>query len=95
VALNRPPSPGCGRAGHLPAVSFLKAGGFQQGGGEDSSPLDEQNLIVDLVTGLERLPSWKETAIIFMYDDSDGSYDHVMPPIVNTSLPDQRRCPDR
>ena len=72
-------------AGNLPAVSFLKAGGFQQGGGEDSSPLDEQNLIVDLVTGLERLPSWKSTAIVIMYDDSDGSYDHVMPPIVNTS----------
>src|SRR4029077_6868886 len=72
-------------AGNLPAVSFLKAGGFQQGGGEDSSPLDEQNLIVDLVTGLERLPSWDSTALIVMYDDSDGSYDHVMPPIVNTS----------
>jgi phospholipase C len=72
-------------AGNLPAVSFLKAGGFQQGGGEDSSPLDEQNLIVDLVTTLERLPSWKDTAFIVMYDDSDGSYDHVMPPIVNTS----------
>jgi phospholipase C len=72
-------------AGNLPAVSFLKAGGFQQGGGEDSSPLDEQNLIVDLVTGLERLRTWKSTAIVIMYDDSDGSYDHVMPPIVNTS----------
>jgi phospholipase C len=72
-------------AGNLPAVSFLKAGGFQQGGGEDSSPLDEQNLVADLVNGLERLPSWKDTAIIFMYDDSDGSYDHVMPPIVNDS----------
>jgi phospholipase C len=74
-----------GNAGNLPAVSFLKAGGFQQGGGEDSSPLDEQNLIVDLVTFLERLPTWKDTAFIVMYDDSDGSYDHVMPPIVNTS----------
>ena len=73
------------RAGNLPAVSFLKAGGFQQGGGDDSSPLDEQNLIVDLVTALERLPTWKSTAIVIMYDDSDGSYDHVMPPIVNTS----------
>jgi phospholipase C len=73
------------KAGNLPAVSFLKAGGFQQGGGEDSSPLDEQNLVVDLVTLLERLPSWKDTAFIVMYDDSDGSYDHVMPPIVNTS----------
>ena len=72
-------------AGNLPAVSFLKAGGFQQGGGEDSDPLDEQNLIVDLVSGLERLPSWRDTALVVMYDESDGSYDHVMPPIVNTS----------
>jgi hypothetical protein len=31
------------------------------------------------------LESWKDTAVIFMYDASDGSYDHVMPPIVNTS----------
>jgi phospholipase C len=74
-----------GKAGNLPAVSFLKAGGFQQGGGDDSDPLDEQNLIVDLISGLERLPSWDDTALIIMYDDSDGSYDHVMPPIVNTS----------
>jgi phospholipase C len=73
------------KAGNLPAVSFLKAGGFQQGGGEDSDPLDEQNLFVDLINGLERLPSWNDTAVIFMYDDSDGSYDHVMPPIVNNS----------
>jgi phospholipase C len=72
-------------AGNLPAVSFLKAGGFQQGGGDDSDPLDEQNFLVDLVNGLQRLPSWKDTAVIVMYDDSDGSYDHVMPPIVNTS----------
>jgi len=72
-------------ASNLPAVSFLKAGGYQQGGGGDSNPLDEQNFVVDLATGLERLASWNDTAIVFMYDDSDGSYDHVMPPIVNTS----------
>ena len=73
------------KGGNLPAVSFLKAGGYQQGGGGDSDPLDEQNLVVDLVNGLQPLPSWPDTAVIVMYDDSDGSYDHVMPPIVNTS----------
>jgi len=73
------------RAGNLPAVSFLKAGGFQQGGGDDSDPLDEQNFLVDLTNGLQRLASWKDTAVVIMYDDSDGSYDHVMPPIVNNS----------
>jgi phospholipase C len=26
-----------------------------------------------------------DTAVVIAYDDSDGSYDHVMPPTVNTS----------
>ena len=73
------------RAGDLPAVSFLKAGGYQQGGGDDSDPLDEQEFIVDLVNRLERLPTWTSTAVVIMYDDSDGAYDHLMPPIVNQS----------
>lgn len=85
----------------LPAVSFLKAGSSQQGGGGDSDPLDEQNLVVDLVNRLQRVPSWRDTAVIIMYDDSDGSYDHVMPPILNTSqtaadaLTGPGRCGDR
>jgi phospholipase C len=73
------------RAGNLPAVSFLKAGGYQQGGGDDSDPLDEQEFIVDLVNRLESLGSWRSMAAVIVYDDSDGAYDHVMPPIVNDS----------
>jgi phospholipase C len=30
------------KAGNLPAVSFVRARGYQQGGGDDSDPLDEQ-----------------------------------------------------
>jgi phospholipase C len=30
-------------------------------------------------------PFWKSTAIIVLYDDSDGWYDHQMSPIVNPS----------
>jgi phospholipase C len=73
------------KADNLPAVSFLKAGGYRQGGGDDSDPLDEQEFIVDLVNTLERMPTWRSTAVVIMYDDSDGAYDHVMPPIVNDS----------
>jgi phospholipase C len=71
--------------GNLPAVSFLKAPGYQQGGGSSSDPLDEQAYLVDTLNRLQRLASWPDTAVIVMYDDSDGSYDHVMPPIVNAS----------
>ncbi len=34
---------------------------------------------------LEEQPSWKDTAVVVMYDDSDGWYDHQLGPIVNTS----------
>jgi len=44
-------------AGKLPAVSFLKAGCYEQGGCSCSSPLDEQNFIVGTINHLRQLPS--------------------------------------
>jgi phospholipase C len=71
--------------GRLPAVSFVKAAGARQGGGGASDPLDEQAFVVGLVNRLQRLPSWPDTAVVITYDDSDGSYDHAVPPPVNPS----------
>ncbi len=34
---------------------------------------------------MQQSPEWAETAVIIAYDDSDGWYDHQMPPIVNPS----------
>lgn len=72
-------------AGHLPAVSFLKAAKYQDGHAGYSDPLDEQHFLVQTINRLEKLPTWKQTAILIAYDDSDGWYDHVMSPIVNMS----------
>ena len=72
-------------SGNLPAVSFLKAKRSQDGHAGYSSPLDEQVFLVTTINALEQLPQWEETAVIIAYDDSDGWYDHVMPPIVNQS----------
>jgi phospholipase C len=72
-------------AGNLPAVSFLKAPAFQDGHAGYSDPLDEQTFVVNTVNFLEALPTWSSTAVVIMYDDSDGWYDHQMGPIVNTS----------
>jgi phospholipase C len=72
-------------AGYLPAVSFLKAPSFQDGHAGYSDPLDEQTFIVNTVNFLEALPTWSSTAVVVLYDDSDGWYDHQMSPIVNTS----------
>ena len=72
-------------AGNFPAVSFLKAPGYQDGHAGYSDPLDEQNFIVNTINFLETQPEWKNTAVVIAYDDSDGWYDHQMSPIINTS----------
>jgi phospholipase C len=80
-------------AGNLPAVSFLKAPGYQDGHAAYSDPLDEQTFIVNIINRLQKTRFWKSTAVIIAYDDSDGWYDHVMPPIVNQSDDTQTRIP--
>jgi phospholipase C len=71
--------------GQLPAVSFLKAAKYQDGHAGYSDPLDEQHFVVDTINNLQKLDSWKSTAVVVAYDDSDGWYDHVMGPIVSQS----------
>jgi phospholipase C len=72
-------------SGHLPSVSFLKAPAYQDGHAGYSNPLDEQTFIVNTINHVQQLPEWNRTAIIIAYDDSDGWYDHVMPPIISKS----------
>ncbi len=73
------------KAGNFPAVSFIKAPGYQDGHAGYSNPLDEQTFIVQVMNFLQSTPEWKNTAVIIAYDDSDGWYDHQMSPIVNQS----------
>jgi phospholipase C len=70
---------------NIPAVSFLKAPGYEDGHPGYSDPLDEQRFIVQVLNALQASPLWANTAVIITYDDSDGWYDHQMPPIVNPS----------
>jgi phospholipase C len=74
------------KAHHLPAVSFLKAPAFQDGHAGYSDPLDEQTFLVQVINAVQKSPEWAETAVIILYDDSDGWYDHQMPPVVNSSF---------
>jgi phospholipase C len=71
--------------GNLPAVSYLKAADYQDGHAGYSDPLDEQTFLVETINRLEKLPSWKSTAVVIAYDDSDGWYDHQMGPITTQS----------
>jgi len=71
--------------GNLPAVSFVKAPKYEDGHAGYSDPIDEQTYLVNTINAIEQSRFWKSTAIIITYDDSDGWYDQVMPPIVNSS----------
>jgi len=76
-------------AGNFPAVSYLKAPGYQDGHAGYSDPLDEQAFIVNVINFLEQQPDWNSTAVLITYDDSDGWYDHQIGPIFNGSATTQ------
>jgi phospholipase C len=73
------------QANNIPSVSFLKAPEYQDGHAGYSDPLDEQTFIVNKINELQQSPEWSSTAVVIAYDDSDGWYDHVTPPIQNGS----------
>jgi phospholipase C len=70
---------------HLPAVSFLKAPGYEDGHAGYSDPYDEQQFVVNEINALEHTPDWSHTAVVVSYDDSDGWYDHVFSGVHNAS----------
>jgi phospholipase C len=74
------------RNGNIPAVSYLKAINRDDGHpGFESDPLAEQRFLVQTINILQRSPEWAETAVFIAWDDSDGWYDHVSPPLLSPS----------
>ena len=73
------------QAGNFPTISFLKAISIQDAHPGNSDPLDEQHFVVRVANFLQGQPEWPNTALIVLYDDSDGWYDHQLGQIVNSS----------
>jgi phospholipase C len=69
----------------LPAVSYLKPPKYENGHPGNSTPQTEQQFLVSTINSIEQSKYWSSTAIIITYDDSDGWYDHAIPPVVNGS----------
>ena len=82
--------------GNMPAVSFLKPAAYQNGHPGNSDPLEEQQFVVSTVNSIEQSRYWSSTAIIITYDDSDGWYDHAIPPVISgsddTTVGDTKVC---
>ncbi|HEY1505324.1 MAG TPA: alkaline phosphatase family protein [Stellaceae bacterium] len=72
-------------AGSLPSVSYVKAPVYQYGHPGISDPLVEQAFIVQTINAVMNSRYWPDTAIVIAWDDSDGWYDHVMPPVTTPS----------
>ena len=73
------------KKGHQPAVSFLKPPAWADSHAGYSNPLAEQRWLVKKMNHLQRLDTWRQTAILIVYDDSGGWYDHVEPPLCSES----------
>jgi phospholipase C len=80
----------------LPAVSYVKPPKYENAHPGNSDPLLEQQFDVNLINQIEQSKYWPSTAIIITYDDSDGWYDHAIPPIINgsddTTVGDTKVC---
>lgn len=73
--------------GNMPAVSFLKAPAYQDGHAGYSDPLDEQEFVADVVNKVQQSKDWQDTAIVILYDDSDGWYDHAHHVVNPSNIP--------
>ena len=72
-------------ASDLPAVTFLKAPGYEDGHAGYSDPSDEQAFITHIINELMQSPDWSSTAVFINWDDSDGWYDHAFSGVHNPS----------
>lgn len=73
------------RIHQLPAVSFIKPPAYQDGHPKYSDLLALQTFLVKTINKLQQTTEWLNMAIVVVWDDSGGWYDHVMPPIINQS----------
>jgi phospholipase C len=70
--------------GKLPAVSWLiPPEGLNEHPGAGASTCDGENWTVEQVNALMRSRYWKTTALVIVWDDFGGFYDHVPPPHVD------------
>ncbi|GEE00283.1 phospholipase C, phosphocholine-specific [Gordonia spumicola] len=66
----------------LPAVSWIVAPEADSEHPRSSSPIQSANVVYRLLDALASSPEvWAKTAVILNYDEFDGYFDHVVPPL--------------
>lgn len=71
-------------SGNLPAVSFVQAND-RNSGHPGSGPIgDSLNWLNDFVSQVKASPAWDSVAIVVIWDEGGGFWDHVPPPQVDS-----------
>jgi phospholipase C len=76
--------------GSLPTVSYVKPNDPDSEHPGKTTMLRGQQHALDLVRAVEQSSIWKDSVIVFTYDESGGLYDHVGPPKVDRWGPGPR-----
>ena len=74
----------------LPSVSWIVASAADSEHPSASSPIQSSTLTYQLLDALASTPEvWAKTAVLITYDEFDGYFDHVVPPLPPRGEPDE------
>ncbi|WP_420041271.1 alkaline phosphatase family protein [Gordonia sp. MP11Mi] len=77
-------------SGRLPAVSWIVASSADSEHPSASSPIQSSTLTYRLLDALASNPQvWAKTAVLLTFDEFDGYFDHVVPPLPPKDEPDE------
>ncbi|WP_433545540.1 phosphocholine-specific phospholipase C [Streptomyces sp. CA-294286] len=78
-------------AGKLPDVSYLVPSAVDSEHPGSSSPIASASLVYRVLDALASHPEvWRHTAVLINYDENDGFFDHVPPPVPPADNTDER-----
>ncbi|MEW1724759.1 phosphocholine-specific phospholipase C [Streptomyces sp. NPDC093109] len=78
-------------AGTLPEVSYLVPPAVDSEHPGSSSPVASAGLVYKVLDALGAHPEvWRHTVVLINYDENDGFFDHVPPPVPPVDDPDER-----
>ncbi|MFF8508072.1 phosphocholine-specific phospholipase C [Streptomyces sp. NPDC015492] len=78
-------------AGTLPEVSYLVPSAIDSEHPGSSSPIASASLVYKVLDALGAHPDvWRHTVVLINYDENDGFFDHVPPPVPPAGNTDER-----
>ncbi|MGW1199917.1 phosphocholine-specific phospholipase C [Streptomyces sp. NPDC002536] len=77
-------------SGKLPKVSYIVPSGADSEHPGASSPVASASIVYKILDALGRNPEvWRHTALFITYDENDGFFDHVPPPVPPAGTKDE------